>query len=77
MQAYLQTLHCYPYQVNLPHLTNNMSRFFDKETATPSISPIQSSFEDIIWEINAQNAHIQLLKQQRETMMQVLLWANA
>ena len=39
-----------------------------KPTPTPS-------FDDIVKEIHAQNAHIQLLKQQREMMTQVLLWA--
>lgn len=56
-----------------------MSGLFD-EPASPSVpkpepAP-QVSFDNVVKEIHAQNACIQTLEQQRETMTQALLWAN-
>lgn len=57
-----------------------MSEFFDESTSpsTPKPEPApQVSFNNMVKEIHAQNAHIQILEQQREAMIQALLWANA
>lgn len=56
-----------------------MSGLFDEPASpsAPKTNPMpQPSFEDVVKEIHAQNAWIQILEQQRETMMQALLQAN-
>ena len=56
-----------------------MSRLFNEPASpsTPKTDPVpQVSFDDVVKEIHTQNVQIQILEQQRETMMQALLWAN-
>ena len=57
-----------------------MSVLFDEPAgpSTPKLEPVsQVSFDNVVKEIHAQDAWIQILEQQRETMMQALLQANA
>ena len=57
-----------------------MSGLFDEPArpSTPKTNPSpQVSFEDVVKEIYAQNARIQILEQQREIIMQALLQVNA
>lgn len=56
-----------------------MSRLFNEPASpsTPKTDPVpQVFFDDVVKEIHTQNVQIQILEQQRETMMQALLWAN-
>ena len=55
-----------------------MSGLFDKPAGPSTPEPIPMlSFNGMVKEIHVQNACIQLLEQQRKTMTQALLQANA
>ena len=57
-----------------------MSGLFDKPAGPSAPKPEsipQVSFDNVVKEIHTQNAWIQILEQQKETMTQALLQANA